>query len=98
FVPPGDHLALADDEVDGRPAIPRRVELLAAPPDHAGVVHGDGLAGGTPGPVPLMSPWDTSVVGAVTPCGMVMVGLPSAASATVGSPATGATASPVAFW
>ena len=51
----------------------------------------------TTGPVPLINTCDTSWVGAVTPGGIVMVGLPSAASATVGSPSTGGTASPLAL-
>ena len=45
----------------------------------------------------MISGWTTSVVGAATPLGMVMVGLPVSASATVGSPSTGGTASPVAL-
>ena len=43
-----------------------------------------------------MSGCTTSDVGAATPLGIVIVGLPSAASVTVGRPSTGATASPVA--
>ena len=43
FVPPGDDAALADHEVGRRAAVPRRVELLAAVVDHAGVVDADRL-------------------------------------------------------
>ena len=49
----------------------------------------------TAGPVPLISGWTTSVVGA-SPFAGVMVGVPSFASSTVGSPAGGVTASPSA--
>src|SRR5581483_5580218 len=50
LVPTRDHRALPDREVDRLAAGPRRVELLAVAPDHAGVVDGDRLAGGDGGP------------------------------------------------
>src|SRR5690348_1192703 len=45
LVPAGDDLAGAEREAERLPAIPRRVELLAALVEHADVLDGHGLAG-----------------------------------------------------
>src|SRR4051812_15581949 len=45
LVPAGDHLALAQAELEGAAAVPGRVELAARAPRHADVVDLDDLAG-----------------------------------------------------
>ena len=51
----------------------------------------------TLGPVPLMSGWTTSFVGGFTPAGILIVAAFPSVTLTVGSPAFGGTAVPVAL-
>ena len=70
----------------GVPRLPAGVEDLLGVPEHAGVVHGDGVALLTSAPSPFLSTPIASSVGA-SPDGIVMPGAPSASSTTAGRPA-----------